>query len=269
MLVIDIGNSRIKWALYIGEPRLFHVHSQSAFDYTKENFEDQLNQANLPITSSTIEISCVVGDALKMRMLKWLGKNNRKKVNFAQTQAQQCNITNSYVRPGKMGVDRWLAMIAAFDLHAPEHNEILCVIDCGTAITLDMLNARGQHLGGTIMPGFKTMIQSLVNNTSDIEYSHLLVRHKTLKEGLANTTHDAILKGCTQLIVGGLFNMVWRNQTNASTPIKCIITGGDGKWVANALKLSLDATPNVELQTSYNPYLVLQGLVIAALHDKT
>jgi len=265
MLTIDIGNSRIKWALFNDSSIDFKALKYGAFRYNAENFEDALTHANLPVTSSTLEISFVTDHKLKPRLISWLKKHNSGKFNFANTQAKQCHITNAYQQPDKLGVDRWLAMIAGYNLHPIMPHETLCIIDCGTAITLDMLDSKGCHLGGLIIPGYQTMVQSLINNTGNIA-SFERDKDLTPTTGeLAISTEASIVKGCTQCITGGLFDIISHHKKNGASRIKCIITGGDGKWISDTLNtLSPD-----NVQTSYNPYLVLQGLVLASLNTYT
>lgn len=260
VLAIDIGNSRVKWALFSGNPADCNVLKHGAFHYSAENFEAALMHANLPVTSARLEISFVADQQLKSRLVNWLKNNKAGKINFAKTPARQGCVINSYQQPDKMGVDRWLAMIAGYHLQPLTPDKALCIIDCGTAITLDMLNFNGQHLGGLIMPGLHMMIKSLAGNTGKLPSFNFNPNTTPITEGLATTTESSIIKGCTQCIISGLFDSINHHQKNSPPPIKCIVTGGDGEWVATALNtLSPDT-----LQTSYNPYLVLQGLVFAS-----
>jgi len=250
MLAIDIGNSRLKWGMFSGDIILCH----GAFAYKYDNFENGLNNAGLPYTTDMVMISSVADSGLNDLLIKWLMSNHYKDFSFAKTQSEQCGITNSYKTPSNMGVDRWLAMIAAFNLSNAESDELVCVVDCGTAITLDVVSAQGQHIGGLILPGYQTMMQSLAksaNNIQDFEDSGCSA---LMSQGLATSTQEAISKGCAQLIVGGVSGIISGQHKKSGRKIHCIVTGGDGGWVSESLTCS----------NSYNPFLVLQGLSITS-----
>ncbi len=248
MLAIDIGNSRLKWALFSNQC----IQEYGAFSYNSKTFATQLTQESIPLRSSVVEISCVAGENIKKQLIDWLSNNQQKHVKFARTQPEQCNITNSYQVPGNLGIDRWLAMIAAFNLLKRTENERLCVIDCGTAITLDVVGIDGSHHGGLIIPGLQTMIRSLTGHTS-IECTVSDIKDPLIN-GLGKDTQKAVANGCVQLIVEGITGIVQNIENSEDTSLNCVVTGGDGELISNALKLS----------TVYKPHLVLQGLALAA-----
>ncbi|MFT5707713.1 MAG: type III pantothenate kinase, partial [Oceanospirillaceae bacterium] len=84
---------------------------------------------------------------------------------FFETQAKASGLTNSYSDPSKMGADRWLASIAAKHLYP---GQMLCIADCGSAINIEFLSAKAEHLGGYIVPGLGLMAQSLLQNTARV-----------------------------------------------------------------------------------------------------
>ncbi len=258
MLAIDIGNSRIKWA----EFNESEIQRHGCFEYAAEDLQISLKRENLPLGSAVVEVSCVAAESVKKQLIDFINSNNGSRVNFAQTQVNQCGVSNSYERVSKMGIDRWLAMIAAYKLLKAESAERICVIDCGTAITLDLLDAEGQHMGGLIMPGYQTMRRSLVRGTGNIQQANEVQYVAPLVSGLASSilassTQDAVSKGCAQLIVGGLSDIVGRYRSGADGGLRCVVTGGDGEWVSQAL-----ACENV-----YDPFLVLRGLNLASFNS--
>jgi len=254
MLAIDIGNSRFKWAMFSGDVILCH----GAFEYRFENFQSRLNSAELPYTTDLVMISSVADKELNNMFIKWLKENSYKDFSFAETRSEQCKVINSYKTPTNMGVDRWLAMIAAFRICSAKTDELICVVDCGTAITLDVLSAQGRHMGGLILPGYRTMIQSLVRKASNIQGFDDTKYDTFLASGLAVSTQEAISKGCSQLIIGGVSGIISSQQKKSAGKIHCIITGGDGEWLSGALTCS----------NLYNPFLVLQGLRFTSTNIK-
>jgi len=267
MIAVDIGNSRVKWALFNAGEIVEHGVFAYTKDAVKKDFELKLCEANLPKFASSIVVSCVAGADIKQRFIDWLKENNFTEWRFAETRSKQCAIVNAYKDPAKMGVDRWLAMIAAFDLCDAKNNELICVIDCGTAITLDILNAQGVHIGGLIMPGYQTMVQSLIKQTGNIESFEQIGFNHAQNSGLACSTQDAILKGCSQLVSGGVAGVLQRQLTEEITKVNCVVSGGDGQWLTDAL--TTDRQPRemtgVTIQASdYRPFLVLQGLYLSS-----
>jgi len=257
MLAIDIGNSRIKWAVFKNNK----IQHSGVFEYDVAHLDDAINHANLPVNVKTIAVSCVANADVKNRINKCLSEKISKPVQFAKTQSAQCGVTNSYALPDNMGVDRWLAMIAAFNLYKIKSDEALCVIDCGTAITFDVLNAQGVHAGGLIMPGYQTMVQSLLKETSNIQQAAgagIAESFASMQSGLASSTKQAVSKGCAQLVAGGLSSLIDRQKKESSVKLRCIITGGDGQWLSDALNY----------ENTYHPFLVLQGLNIATVSEE-
>lgn len=248
MLSIDIGNSRIKCALFKGAD----IHRACAAQYSDANFEEVLAETCMPLESSLIMISHVAGKNLKSRLINWLEGVSSAKIVFAKSQAKQCNIINSYAVPANMGVDRWLAMIAAYNPKQESSQQSICVIDCGTAITLDVLNPQGLHLGGLIMPGYRTMLESLESRTANITMPGSEATEKAA--ALANGTHSAIQLGCQQLIIGGLGDIVKNLESSLEGRVSCVISGGHGYWVSTALSC----------ENIYRPLLVLEGLRLVA-----
>ena len=250
MLAVDIGNSRIKWAIFHGD--LIKDSGSSA--YSHENFENELDSSCLPDSLDSVMVSCVAGESIKNRFEKWGHKKSYTSIDFAISHKRQNGIVNSYLQAEKMGVDRWLAMVAAFREYASNESELICVIDCGTAITLDVLSSDGEHKGGLIMPGYQVMIQSLVQGTENIKQEKKGVLEETKCTGLGNSTVDALVKGCGQIIVQGLSGIIDSYQKESAPGLCCILTGGDAQWVSAAL-----AIENV-----HDPFLVLKGLNVVS-----
>jgi type III pantothenate kinase len=248
MLTIDIGNSRIKWALFDAGV----IQQHGVLSYDDKNLEVKLTGARLPDDTNGVAISCVAKSEIKARFVTWLEDNNAADFWFVETRAKQCGIINSYDSPECMGVDRWLAMIAAYNNFDARGGSGLCVIDCGTAITLDFIGREGMHLGGLIMPGYQTMLDSLFKDAANIQRVTEGYR-ENIQSGLASSTQDAVIKGCTQLIVGGVTGVIQQFEKKSEHKLNCVVTGGDGGWVSKALTCT----------SSYNPWLVLEGLNLA------
>jgi type III pantothenate kinase len=178
MLMIDMGNSSIKWAI-LEQDRLSPLQR-----FAYDNLENQLTLAWLRLDKPLgIWVSNVAGPKKADILSQWVKSHWGLIPTFVKTSRHQCGVTNGYEHAEQLGVDRWLALIGAYQLYsAPTpigrlksflneniEKSRLCVVDCGTAVTLDVLSADGQHQGGLIMPGVTTMCQSLKTDTYALE----------------------------------------------------------------------------------------------------
>ena len=132
-------------------------------------------------------------------------------------------ITCAYDDPQTLGVDRWLAMLAAYS----QFNEALLVVDAGSAITMDLLGPEGQHLGGYIAPGLRLMHDALWRDTSDIglvanNFQELLLL-------LCENTQQAVNRGCLLMAVATIEKLA------SQYPVRIVVTGGDAKCLEQAL----------------------------------
>ena len=178
---------------------------------------------------------------------------------LATTTARACGIINSYAQPHTMGIDRWLAVLAAARLvgmiDPAQPDTVLksapafCVIDAGSAITLDFVAADGVHRGGYIAPGYQLQLQALLSGTGRIDVD---TQQSSQQLAPANNTADAVLAGVLLslcgLITSGLNRFADSADTVAAPTV--LITGGD------ALRLQ----PHLDFASRYEPDLVLQGL---------
>jgi len=247
ILAIDIGNSRIKWGLFQG----CEIIRQHAFEYafTSTSLEQLLDNEDMPVEGNKLVISNVAGDEVKETLVNWLNARGCDDYLFAKTGLKLCGVTNAYEMPDALGVDRWLAIVAAYHHVMRSSDESVCVIDCGTAITLDVVNCQGMHMGGLIMPGLQTMREALLRKTKAVRID-MQNRDIEVEGRLASSTEDAVDQGCAQLMVEGLSAIVKKHQHNERAKLLCLVTGGDGSWVAKKMGV----------MNTFDPYLVFNGL---------
>ena len=254
MLTIDIGNSRIKWGVWDGEEIIRFG------DFSHEsNFNEQLFERCMPELTTIdaaidkIIVSNVAGQQAEMVFKKWLSEKSDAKPVFFKTQKQCCGVTNAYANPESHGVDRWAALIAARSLGGTG----VCIIDIGTAVTIDVMNAEGVHQGGMIMPGLNMMQKALLDDTSGIIFDES-ISEKTA-EFFATNTQDAVKSGTLQLLRAGLEDVCLQAIKRYGKDIRIILTGGSAEKM---LPLFLAANPTIPNLT-HEPHLVLKGLHIA------
>lgn len=237
-LLVDMGNTRLKWA----------VLENGAFMTGQALLNTQLNQSVLlnawqHITPpKQLLISCVTANqSLELVTAVAVTLWSDIKISRVHSQTHTFGITNAYTPPEKLGVDRWLALVAA------RHSYALpaCIVDCGTAITVDLLDTDGQHLGGFISAGITLMKKSLAHGTNALPFN-------TSQHSLepAKFTEAAIYSG-TLLAAVGLIEQVLAKQIK---PMSLILTGGDAALIA----------PHLSVTPLINVDLVLRGLAIVA-----
>ena len=219
-LLIDIGNSAIKWRL----------NAQQGSSLLEKFSLDLLPEAN------RIVASCV-GDCAPL---------SNKAVEFVESPARFKGFVSSYEAPETLGVDRFLAMLAGMEKHP---NQTLLVIDAGSALTFDVIDNQGQHQGGLIMPGLKTLQQSFTKFATD--------EMQVFNKLLAKNTEQAWAGGTTQMFVSAV-NTQLEQYLSHYSELKILLTGGDAKWVSLML-----AHP-----ASIEQHLVLDGLQIYAQTPK-
>lgn len=154
-LLFDFGNTRLKWVLMdeVGE-----VHARGA--------EPDFQPPGLPVSrqSSRIAIAAVRDGPALTQLLDWADTALPGKVTRLMTPSSLDGLRIAYQEPGRLGVDRWLAMLGAWQ----RYRAGFVVVDCGTAVTIDLVDDAGQHLGGAILPGLDLMVESLINRASGI-----------------------------------------------------------------------------------------------------
>lgn len=152
---------------------------------------------------------------------------------FARSTAQCAGVINAYVDPARLGVDRWLALIGL----RPRARDI-CVVDCGTAITVDVLRADGQHMGGYILPGLSMMAGLLLHATRRVRFDP-----DAVADGLAlgRSTGEAVKHGALASIVA----LIEKVATDYSCTL--VLTGGDAARVSASLMYPHELQPELLL----------------------
>lgn len=238
MLTIDIGNSCIKYGLW--QQRNLIATGSVAYhsDTVAEALERLLTGVDRP---TAIYIACVGGAEVERDCADWFRLSMQTDPVFMRTTASCCGVVNAYADPAQHGVDRWAALIGARSLlHDP-----VCIIDCGTAITVDLMDASGRHLGGRIMPGLEMMQQALLRRTSGIRQIAGNV------EDFASNTADAVSSGTLHMLHAALLEVITAARRRLGDTMKTLITGGAGQ-----LLVSLEGLPLMR----FEPHLVLKGI---------
>lgn len=243
-LLVDIGNSRTKWALKQESGVLGPMHAcENADIANNEDLRAMLGQ------SAKVVLACVAGDAVLQQFKALVPEKAR--LHVVQAQAEACGVYNGYAQPESLGVDRWAALLGAWSMRrAP-----CLVVNAGTAITVDALNAEGEFLGGTITPGLRLMMQSLRTNTARLDVDTRFAQ----VHDFPDNTADAIYAGCLNAAVGAVAAMAMHLAKQGGAMPEVVLSGGD----AAVLKKALQSVPFANLHVKsviMTENLVLQGL---------
>lgn len=160
-LLLDLGNSRLKWAWLeagaLHEPGAVTHDGQLRPDVTAA-----LEHAGH--RPREIVMASVASPDLTRALADRLGCALGVAVHRVATGSAACGVRNGYRDHRQLGVDRWLALVGAFT----RYRQALCVVDVGTAVTIDALDGDGEHLGGYIVPGPALMRSSLLHGTGQL-----------------------------------------------------------------------------------------------------
>lgn len=182
-LLLDLGNTRLKWALADGR----HWHAHGAIGWQEDVAAGLAHEwSSLPAPSAAFGAS-VVDAPREALVAAGVVATFGQPLRWLRTPATACGVRNAYAEPQRLGIDRFLAMVAAHvDGLAP------CVLaGVGTALTLDALAADGTHLGGLIAPAPRLMQQALLGATAQVRPA----RPGRIVEAADNTA-DAVTSGC-------------------------------------------------------------------------
>jgi len=235
-LFIDLGNSRIKW-MYAGQG------VQEGLGHGGQPLGEILDRAwkHLPAPGH-IWLASVAPPGVRDALAEWTRETWGLDPFPLAVQPVACGVTCGYREPGQLGVDRWMAIIAGYH-HSPGG---VCVVDCGTATTLDMVDGNGRHLGGFILPGMEMMRDSLLRGTAmDVETGET----ELLEWG--NSTSSCIDLGIRKSVVSLVELSVERMQAAGVCDPGVILSGG-----ASAL-----VKPYLKLAHEHRDALVLEGMM--------
>ena len=243
MLLIDAGNSRVKWATVASDtgskPGVWLHHG--ALDnarITPQMFAEIAAPNRVLISNVAGE---KVAQGLREACAKWPCK-----VELIAAQRQQCGVHNAYQEPAQLGSDRWAALIAAWQ----QEGRACLVVNCGTATTVDALSSEGNFMGGLILPGIEMMQRSLAHRTAQ------LIESAGSLHVFPNNTADAIYSGAMRATLGAIqqqFELLKKrmgDETKNGQPPRCLLSGG----AAHHLQ------PHLTLPIMYVADLVLRGL---------
>ena len=252
-LALDVGNTRLKWALYATPvPGAGMVaHGAVFLEAIDELAEGQWR--DLPPPSSMLG-SIVAGEGIRRRTEEQLEIWDVEP-RWVVSGASACGVTNGYDHPTRLGVDRWVALIGArHRILARGAARPILVVMVGTAVTVDALDTEGNFLGGLILPGFGLMLRALEMGTAGLKApTGEAVEFPT-------NTSDALMSGGADAIAGAVERMYRKLLKRCGQEPALLMSGGA------AIKLqSISDLPFESVETLiFDGLLQLQSKKVAA-----
>jgi len=250
ILLFDIGNTRVKWGVLTND-RIGRTGSIDHETLQKKGFAALTTR--LPKSVDSVIASNVGGPTFATRLSGVIGIHCDCNIHFVRSVRSAYGLTNAYTEPRQFGVDRWVGMIGA----RAEFSSAMCVIDAGSAITIDAIDKSGMHLGGMIVPGVKMIGSGFLNNENVVPAPGRSVKMPASGLGIfAKNTHSGVYNGALSAACGAIEHSVRALRAAGQRP-KLILTGGDASRILK----------QVEGKYIHRPNLVLQGLAYMAQND--
>jgi len=235
-LLVDLGNSRVKWAWLAG--RTLHRHGSAPWS--------EVVPADFPATPRPTRVLYLPmtrpegNRALEIAVRRrW-----RLRAEPCRAEAQRDGLANGYAEAARLGADRWSAMLAAWH----RVRGAVCVIDAGTALTVDCVDAAGLHQAGYLHPGVAALRGVLATSTG-VQAGVCNAPTPPQLHGRLDTA--ACLAAALQFALAGLVQGAWQRFHAMEPRARLFLTGGDAAYLASHL---------TGLPIEMHPHLVLEGL---------
>ena len=231
ILVIDVGNTRIKAAVF-EDTTLFEI-----FVFSKIELQKNIQNILKNFKKITDLVVSSVGDVEKQSFLEY---SNVLNVHFLSHE-DSFPFHNSYATPKTLGIDR-MVLAAGATLRFPNQNRL--VIDAGTCVTYDFIDDKNNYLGGAIAPGLRLRYESLHNFTAKLP----LLSLESPKDLIGTSTSESIHSGVVNGFVYEIDGFIDEYKARYSNFI-IILTGGDTDFLAKRLKNTIFANSNFLLES--------------------
>ena len=245
MFFVDIGNSRLKW---LSREALSAGRRAQSIVYLPETLRQLLDRHWGSLEApSQVAIASVADVEINHKVSNWVEENWGLQARFFHSRAEQGGVKTGYQSPDELGVDRWMTLIGCRHLFTGP----ACIVDLGTAVTVDLLDASGQHYGGVISPGLRMMREALVGGTAMTTSG---TGGKNAVEEFARATEAGIHAGAAWSIAG-LIEYACQNATKVlGEEAQLFLCGGDAPRIQ----------PLLHRRYRCEPDLVLIGLAVLA-----
>lgn len=233
ILDLDIGNTLTKW-------RLKNIESNTIMDrgaiWTRDRWEDSDNIPDFR-DIKLMRVSNVAGKEVLIEVER-IARRFRVPLHVARSTERFAGVRNAYKEPDRLGVDRWLGVLAGYNSFGA-----CFVVDCGSAITIDIVEEQGGHLGGYIAPGIRLMKESLKLGTRNVPVDPDESHQGLMTPGGA--TNEAVSHGIYLAALGQITLAYQQIRQELQRDLPIILTGGDAFLVAGGLAMPTLCWPDM------------------------
>lgn len=230
---IDMGNSRIK--LWLCDNEKVIANYAVAHQYSPDILMSGL-PAEFYGNVDFIGVSSVLNDKVNQELESLCVSLWRCVPQFACTDYATLGVQCAYTDPTLLGIDRWLNILAV------ARRQPVCVVSCGTALTIDVVN-NNQHLGGYIFPGMNLQLSSLLHGTQRVRPHDITYATLAFGKNTSESVHHGILLACVAAIEKTCVALEMISNKN----IQLILTGGDAEKLSPHLQIAHDMMPELLL----------------------
>ena len=224
ILEVDAGNSRIKWRLLSSDSGV--VQSRGVF--ANKDLEFWLKELDQISQIKKIRVSSVAGQYALKQMSAYFSQRNWAFIE-AQTAKKTAGVTCAYTDPSTLGIDRWMGIVAAYN----QFRSPCIIVDAGSAVSIDIIDGNGLHLGGYIMPGFEMGLQAILAGTSNVRVERL-----DFKEPMSfmpgHSTEQCLVRGQLLAVKSMVEHIFVGMQAKKIIP-EIVLTGGNGEQLVGVI----------------------------------
>ena len=237
-LAIDVGNTRLKWALFDTPHPGATILQQGA------EFLDNIDRLSDGEWAKLPQPSCMLGCIVASDSVRHRVEEQMEiwpcAPQWVVSSASEAGLTNNYDHPTRLGPDRWVAMIGAWHrMRSVGPARPIVVAMVGTAVTVEAIDAQGHFLGGYILPGHGIMLRALESGTAGLHVPTGDVRP------FPTNTSDALTSGGTFAISGAMDCMVQHVRQYCKAEPWCVMTGGAGWKMSPSLSIPFELVDNL------------------------
>ena len=241
-LLVDIGNSRIKWASLTGT-RLGKAQAAEYSGWRPRDFVSRVIGSRLDV--ERILVASVAADDVTDDLTAAARLAGAPEPQRITTRRRACGVTIAYVDPWRLGVDRMLAMIAA---HRRFPGRPVCAVGVGTALTIDLVGADGRHRGGAIIPAPPLMVASLFEGTSGIRRRAQGGSSGRGRALFGRSTRAAVEQGARFAAAAAVDRAIGEARALVGRTPQLVLTGGGASGLRPLMRSSSLLVPDLVLE---------------------
>jgi type III pantothenate kinase len=251
LLLVDIGNTRIKWAR-LADGQMGKQHAAANAGWDARQYARVIGRG-WSRGEGRIVVSSVAGNQTHQLLVAAARQAGAPAPEFVASERSAAGLTTEYLDPWRLGVDRFVGAIGAHHLAS---GQPVCVVNVGTAMTIDLVDGSGRHRGGAIVPGPALMVDSLLTQTNGIR------RRATggpsgITSLFARTTRTAIGQGALYAAAAVIDRAIEEARGQLGSRPLVLLTGGGSAAIKPLIRNSSVSLPD----------LVLHGLAVWARHS--